>query len=55
MTTGGIDYAQYYGIHSVAAAVIFAVAYVPFFGLFVYKSIGRPTYVFIILSLFCAS
>lgn len=55
MSTEAINYAQFYGIHSVAAAIIFAVAYVPFFGLFVYRSIGRPTYVFIVLALFCAS
>ena len=51
----GINYAKAYGIESVAGAVVFAVLYVPFFGWFVRQSIGRPTYVFIILALFCAS
>jgi len=52
--SNGINYAKVYGIESVAGAVIFAILYVPFFVWFVRKSIGRPTYVFIILALFCA-
>jgi hypothetical protein len=50
-----VNYAKLYGIKSLAGAVVFAVLYVPFFGWFVRQSIRRPTYVFIILSLFCCS
>ncbi|KAG6811039.1 hypothetical protein H0H92_009270 [Tricholoma furcatifolium] len=49
----GINYAKYLGIHSLAGAIVFAVLYAPFFLWFAWQSIGRPTYVFIILSLFC--
>jgi hypothetical protein len=56
MSSGsGINYAKYFGIESLAAAIVFAILYVPFFGWFVRQSIRRPTYVFIILALFCAS
>ncbi|KAG6811040.1 hypothetical protein H0H92_009271 [Tricholoma furcatifolium] len=54
MSTTGFNYAKFLGIESVAGAAIFAAAYVPLFLLFVYNSIRRPTYVFIVLSLFCA-
>ncbi|KIJ69143.1 hypothetical protein HYDPIDRAFT_79393 [Hydnomerulius pinastri MD-312] len=50
----GYNYAAAFGIHSLAAAVIFAILYFPLFGLYVSKAIARPTYVFIILSFFCA-
>ncbi|KDQ62822.1 hypothetical protein JAAARDRAFT_30735 [Jaapia argillacea MUCL 33604] len=49
-----INYASYSGIHSVAAAVIFAVVYAPLLVFYILQSIRRPTYVFIVLSLFCA-
>ncbi|EGN96331.1 hypothetical protein SERLA73DRAFT_186027 [Serpula lacrymans var. lacrymans S7.3] len=42
------------GIHSVAGAVIFAILYVPLFFFFIKQAIGRPTYVYIVTSLFCA-
>ncbi|KAF8888344.1 hypothetical protein BD779DRAFT_1524935 [Infundibulicybe gibba] len=49
-----INYAKLLGFESVAAAVIFAVFYMPFLGWFVRRSIARPTYVFGTLVLFCA-
>ncbi|KAG5636340.1 hypothetical protein H0H81_008362 [Sphagnurus paluster] len=54
MSSQDPNYADFFGIHSVAAAIIFAVAYVPLVGWFTIQSFGRPTYVFIILTLFCA-
>ncbi|KAG6909394.1 hypothetical protein DXG01_000695 [Tephrocybe rancida] len=53
MTTQTINYAQYLGINSVAAAVIFAIGYIPLFAWFILQTIRRPTYVFGVLSLFC--
>ncbi|KAF8844809.1 hypothetical protein BDN67DRAFT_962245 [Paxillus ammoniavirescens] len=50
----GYNYAAAFGIHSLAAAVIFALVYFPLFGFFIFKAIARPTYVFIMLSFFCA-
>ena len=44
-----------FGLHSVAAAVIFAVLYIPLFGWFVRQSFARLTYVHFVLVLFCAS
>ncbi|KAG5636341.1 hypothetical protein H0H81_008363 [Sphagnurus paluster] len=54
MSSQGPNYADFFGIHSIAAAVIFAVAYVPLAGWFAIQSFGRPTYVFLILTFFCA-
>jgi hypothetical protein len=51
----GTNFAKYFGIESLAAAIVFVILYVPFFGWFVRQSIGRPTYVYLVLSLFCAS
>lgn len=48
----GTNYATGAGIHSVAAAVIFAILYVPLLGFFLRQSFARPTYVFITLSFF---
>ncbi|TFK52378.1 hypothetical protein OE88DRAFT_1657613 [Heliocybe sulcata] len=53
MAAESINYAQYAGIHSVAAAVIFLIAYVPLAILYIIYSIRRPTYVLIVLALFC--
>ncbi|KAF8061793.1 hypothetical protein FPV67DRAFT_296475 [Lyophyllum atratum] len=53
MSTHGINYAEAFGIESVAAAAIFAVAYSPLFGWFLRQSFGRPTYVFFVLTVFC--
>ncbi|KAF7366919.1 hypothetical protein MSAN_00950600 [Mycena sanguinolenta] len=52
--TMSYDYASAFGIHSVAAAVIFAVLYLPLSLWFIRQSIKNTTYVYIILTLFCA-
>ncbi|KAH7911097.1 hypothetical protein BJ138DRAFT_1172727 [Hygrophoropsis aurantiaca] len=49
-----INYASESGIHSVAGAVIFAIVYVPLLLFYIKQAIARPTYVFIVLSIFCA-
>jgi hypothetical protein len=49
-----INYAHAFGIHSVAAAIIFAILYIPLFGWFVRQSFARPTYVHFVLAFFCA-
>ncbi|KAF7353407.1 hypothetical protein MSAN_01529700 [Mycena sanguinolenta] len=49
-----IDYAAAFGMHSVAAAAIFAVLFFPLSCWFVRQSIKNTTYVYIILTLFCA-
>ena len=50
----GYNFAKAYGIDSVAGAVIFALLYVPFLLFFVRQAISRPTYVYIVIALFCA-
>lgn len=56
MTTApsGFNYAKAYGIESVAGAVIFAILYVPLLVLYIRQAILRPTYVFVVIALFCA-
>ncbi|KAJ6552245.1 hypothetical protein DFH09DRAFT_1038858 [Mycena vulgaris] len=49
-----IDYATAFGIHSVAAAALFAALFLPLGFWFVRQSIKNTTYVYIILTLFCA-
>ncbi|KIK02650.1 hypothetical protein K443DRAFT_5931 [Laccaria amethystina LaAM-08-1] len=49
-----INYAHAIGFKSVPAAAVFAALYVPLFGWYVLQSIRNPTYVLIVLSLFCA-
>ncbi|GJE94631.1 hypothetical protein PsYK624_108020 [Phanerochaete sordida] len=51
----GINYARYEGIEKseLAGAIVMAVIYVPLFLLNVVRSIRHPTYVLIVLSLFC--
>lgn len=49
------NYAEYFGIESIPAAAVFAALYAPFLAFYVYRSIRRTTYVFLILSLFCTS
>ncbi|KAF8888343.1 hypothetical protein BD779DRAFT_1470370 [Infundibulicybe gibba] len=49
-----INYVKLFGFESVAAAIIFAILYMPLLGWFVRQSIARPTYVFRTLALFCA-
>jgi len=50
----GYNYAKGFGIESVAGAVIFAIVYVPLVLFYIRQSIARPTYVYIVLSIFCA-
>lgn len=55
-SNGKIDYARdVFGIHSVAAAAIFAVLYAFLLPFYIFRAFRNPTYVLIILSLFCAS
>ncbi|KAJ7823485.1 hypothetical protein B0H14DRAFT_3088891 [Mycena olivaceomarginata] len=51
--SSSIDYAASFGIHSVAAAAIFAVLFFPLGIWFIRQSIKNTTYVYIILALFC--
>ncbi|CCM02951.1 uncharacterized protein FIBRA_05066 [Fibroporia radiculosa] len=53
MAGTSINYAHAAGIYSIAGAVIFAIVYAPLLGLFFFKSIRQPTYVFIVLTFFC--
>ncbi|KAF9644902.1 hypothetical protein BDM02DRAFT_3149699 [Thelephora ganbajun] len=53
-SSGQINYAHASGINSVAAAVIFAVFYGILLPYYLWRAIRNPTYVLIILSLFCA-
>ena len=43
------------GIESLPPAIVFAILYVPLLGWFVLQSVKRPTYVYVVLALFCAS
>ncbi|TFK35428.1 hypothetical protein BDQ12DRAFT_655543 [Crucibulum laeve] len=49
-----INFAHLIGYHSVAAAVIFAILYIPLLGWFIFQSFRRPTYVHFVLSFFCS-
>ncbi|KAG5652320.1 hypothetical protein H0H81_005433 [Sphagnurus paluster] len=48
------NYARSFGIHSIAAAIIFTIVYIPLGIWFLMQSFGHPTYVFGVLTLFCA-
>ncbi|KAJ6588100.1 hypothetical protein B0H19DRAFT_1205772 [Mycena capillaripes] len=48
-----IDYATAFGFHSLGAAVIFALVYLPLFLWFIRQSIKNTTYVYISLTVFC--
>ena len=50
-----INYARASGIESVAGAAIFAVVYAFLLPYYIWRATRNPTYVLIILSLFCAS
>ena len=50
-----INYAKASGIDSVAAAAIFAVLYAFLLPYYIWRATRNPTYVLIILALFCAS
>ncbi|KAF8148540.1 hypothetical protein K438DRAFT_1832862 [Mycena galopus ATCC 62051] len=54
MSSSSTDYAALFGIHSVAAAAVFAVLFFVTGFWFVRQSIKNTTYVYIILTLFCA-
>jgi hypothetical protein len=49
------NYSVVLGIHSLGGAAAFAVLYLLFFAFFLRKSITHPTYVYYVLTLFCAS
>jgi len=49
----GYNFAQSYGIDSVAGAVVFAILYVPFLLFFIRQAFSRPTYVYIVIAFFC--
>ncbi len=51
----GTSYADAYGYSSIASAIVFTIAYVPLCGIFVLQSFKNPTYVYVMLSIFCAS
>lgn len=57
MSSISINYARAEGIYKseLAAPIIFIVAYIPLFFFNVYRSIRHPTYVLIVLAIFCAS
>lgn len=55
-STGKINYARdVFGIRSVAAASIFAAVYGLLLPYYLWRAVRNPTYVLIILALFCAS
>jgi len=49
-----INYAHGFGIFSVAGAVVFAVFYAILLPYYIWRAVKNPTYVLIVLSLFCA-
>ncbi|KAK0186086.1 hypothetical protein F5146DRAFT_1069176 [Armillaria mellea] len=49
-----INYADAYGYHSLAAAIVFAIPYIPLCGFFAFQFIRSPTYVYGALALFSA-
>jgi len=51
---GKINYAHFEGINSVGAAAIFAVFYGLLLPYYIFRSFRNPTYVLIVLTLFCA-
>ena len=55
MSSTNINFAKAIGIESLPAAIVFAILYVPFLVFFAHKAIGRRIYVYIILTIFCAS
>jgi len=52
---GNINYARAFGLDSVAAAAVFATIYAVILPYYTWRAIRNPTYVLIMLSLFCAS
>lgn len=54
-SNNGINFAKAYGYHSLAAAIIFAILYFPLLAYFIFQSFARPTYVHIVMVVFCLS
>ncbi|KAF7366921.1 hypothetical protein MSAN_00950800 [Mycena sanguinolenta] len=52
-TMSSTDYATVFGYHSIPAAVVLAIVYLPLFAWFIRQSIKNTTYVYISLSVFC--
>ena len=52
---GQFNYAHALGVHSVAAAAIFAALYAILLPFFIVKTTRNPMYIFFLLTLFCAS
>jgi hypothetical protein len=50
-----VNYADAYGIHSLAAAIIFLVIYTPFVPFYIWTSVKSRTFVYYMLTLFCVS
>ncbi len=50
-----IDFARAFGYSSTAAAIVFAVLYFPLLAYFIFQSFARPTYVHIVMVVFCSS
>ncbi|KAF9044079.1 hypothetical protein BJ165DRAFT_1389951 [Panaeolus papilionaceus] len=48
------NYAKAFGFRSTPAAIVFAILYVPLLPFFLIKSFKRPTYVYTVLTIFCA-
>jgi hypothetical protein len=53
-STSNINFAKYSGYDSLAAAIVFSVAYAPLLLVFLKKAFSQPTYVHYVLTLFCA-
>ena len=54
-SNNGIDFAKAFGYSSTAAAIVFAVLYFPLLAYFIFQSFARPTYVHIVMVVFCSS
>ena len=50
-----INYARVFGMDHLAPAIVFAIPYAILFPYYIFRAIRNPTYVLILLSLFCAS
>ncbi|PBK70159.1 hypothetical protein ARMSODRAFT_974644 [Armillaria solidipes] len=48
------NYADAFGYSALAAAIVFTIAYVPLGGFFILQSFKNPTYVHVVLAIFCA-
>lgn len=48
-----INYAEAYGYSSLAAAIVFAVAYLPLAGWFIFQAITSFTGIWVTMTLFC--